>query len=189
MHARGKARKRRGAPARSVDPQQKAKRGHQRNRGRAYEPQGHPRATATPDFLEHKKGKVVPYGVYDRHRHEAGVARGIRPDTAACAVAALRLWGTKLGKEQAASRKRLLMTAARGGSNAARSRRWKRERQRWAEETGVLLEGCPSPPGPSNWHKIAPRLFCHMTRPWRGVPLETRELGVSRIGNPRTTAG
>jgi transposase len=188
INARVKARKRRGEPALSVDTKKKEKLGNKSNSGRAYEPQGHPRETDTHDFLDQEKGKVVPYGVYDIHRNEAVVAIGISHDTAEFAVA-IRLWWTKLGKEQYAASKRLLITADSGGSNAARSRLWKLELQRLADDTGLLLEVCHYPPGTSKWNKIEHRLFCHITRNWRGVPLETREIVVASIGNTRTTTG
>jgi len=189
INARVKARKRRGEPALSVDTKKKEKLGNKSNSGREYEPKGHPRETDTHDFLDKKKGKVVPYGVYDIHRNEAVVAIGSSHDTAEFAVAAIRLWWTKLGKNTYASSKRLLITADSGGSNAARSRLWKLELQRLADETGLLIEVCHYPPGTSKWNKIEHRLFCHITRNWRGVPLETREIVVSSIGNTRTTAG
>ena len=65
INTRVKARKRRGEPAISVDTKKKEKLGNKSNSGREYEPQGHPRETDTHDFLDQKKGKVVPYGVYD----------------------------------------------------------------------------------------------------------------------------
>ena len=188
-NARGKARKRQGEPALSVDTKTKEKLGNQSNSGREYEPKGHPRATDTHDFLDTTKGKVVPYGVYAIPRNEAVVAMGISHDTAEFAVAAIRLWWTKLGKDTDASSKRLLITADSGGSNAARSRLWKLELQRLADETGLLIDVGHDPPGTSKWNKIEHRLFCHLTRNWRGVPLETREIVVSSIGNTRTTAG
>jgi hypothetical protein len=125
----------------------------------------------------------------DIHRNEAVGASGISHDTAEFAVAALRLWWTKVGKDHYASSKRLLITADSGGSNAARSRLWKLELQGWADETGLLIEVCHYPPGTSKWNKIEHRLFCHIPRNWRGVPLETREIVVSSIGNTRTTTG
>src|SRR4029077_5808460 len=92
--------------------------------------------------------------VFDIHRNEAVVAIGISHDTAEFAVAAIRLWWTKLGKEQYTSSKRLLITADSGGSNAARSRLWKLELQRLADDTGLLIEVCHYPPGTSKWNKI-----------------------------------
>ena len=132
---------------------------------------------------------AVHYGVYDIHRNEAVVSVGISHDTAEFAVAAICLWWKKLGKRLCGSRKRLLITADSGGSNSSRSRLWKLELQRLADQTGLIVEVCHYPPGTSKWNKIEHRLFCHITRNWRGVPLETHEVVVSSVGNTRTTSG
>ena len=92
-------------------------------------------------------------------------------------------------KKHYASSKRLLITADSGGSNASRNRLWKIQLQLLADETGLVIEVCHYPPGTSKWNKIEYRLFCHITRNWRGVPLETREIVVSSIGNTRTESG
>lgn len=189
INARVKARKRRGDPALSVDTKKKETLGNKSNGGQTYEPKGQPRQTDTHDFPDKQKGKAVPYGVYDLHRNEAVVSVGISHDTAEFAVAAIRLWWKKLGKKYYGSSKRLLITADSGGSNASRSRLWKLELQRFADETGLIIEVCHYPPGTSKWNKIEHRLFCHITCNWRGVPLETREVVVSSIGNTRTASG
>ena len=189
INARVKARKRRGEPALSVDTKKKETLGNKSNVGREHEPKGRPRKTDTHDFPDKTKGKAVPYGVYDIHRNEAFVSVGISHDTAEFAVAAIRLWWKKLGRKQYQSRKRLLITADSGGSNSSRSRLWKLELQKLADETGLIIEVCHYPPGTSKWNKIEHRLFCHITRNWRGVPLETLEIVVSSIGNTRTASG
>ena len=84
----------------------------------------------------------MPYGVYDIHRNEAVVSGSISHDTAEFAVAAIRLWWKKLGKKQYRSCKRLLVTADSGGSNSSRSRLWKLELQRLADQTGLIGEVC-----------------------------------------------
>ena len=48
---------------------------------------------------------------------------------------------------------------------------------------------CHYPPGTSKWNKIEHRLFCHITRNWRGVPLETLEIVISLIGSTKTESG
>jgi len=189
INARVKARKRRAEPALSVDTKKKETLGNKSNRGRTYELKGQPRQTDTHDFPDKQKGKAVPYGVYDIHRNEAVVSVGISHDTAEFAVAAIRLWWKKLGKKQYRTAKRLLITADSGGSNSSRSRLWKLELQRLADQTGLIIEVCHYPPGTSKWNKIEHRLFCHITRNWQGVPLETREIVVSSIGNTRTESG
>jgi hypothetical protein len=130
INARVKAKKRRGEPALSVDTKKKETLGNKSNVGREYEPKGQPRKTDTHDFPDKTKGKAVPYGVYDIPRDEAWVSVGISHDTAEFAVAAIRLWWTKVGKKQYQSRKRVLLTADSGGSKSARRRLWKLELQR-----------------------------------------------------------
>jgi hypothetical protein len=143
----------------------------------------------THDFPDPELGKAVPYGVYDIHGNEAGVSVGISHDTAEFAVAAIRRWWENLGRDRYERAKRILVTADSGGSNSSRCRLWKVELQKWADETGLIVEVCHYPPGTSKWNKIEHRLFCHITRNWRGVPLETLEVVVESIGATTTEAG
>jgi hypothetical protein len=82
-----------------------------------------------------------------------------------------------------------LVTADCGGSNSPRTRLWRWELQRFANDTGLKVEVCHFPPGTSKWNKIEHRLFCHITRNWQGVPLETLEIVVNLIGNTKTKEG
>ena len=186
---RVKARQRRGEPAISVDTKKKETLGNLKNAGKTYRPKGRPAKVKTHDFPDKKLGKAVPYGVYDIDRNEAGVTVGIGCDTAEFAMAAIRRWWKRLGKKRYGSPKRLLITADSGGSNSSRTRLWKVELQRFADETGMIIEVCHYPPGTGKWNKIEHRLFCHITRNWRGVPLETLEVVVNLIGSTRTGEG
>ena len=183
------ARHRRGEPAISVDTKKKEPLGNLKNPGRSYRPKGKPREVDTHDFPDPKRGKAVPYGVYDLGENMAGVSVGISHDTAQFAVAAVRRWWRKLGRQRYTGAKRLLITADSGGSNASRNRLWKLELQRFADETGMIVEVCHFPPGTSKWNKIEHRLFCHITRNWQGQPLETFEIVVQLIGNTSTAEG
>ena len=58
-----------------------------------------------------------------------------------------------------------------------------------ADRTGLELLVCHFPPGTSKWNKIEHRLFCHITRNWRGKPLESHEVVISLIGNTTTETG
>ena len=140
-----------------------------------------PAKVKTHDFPDLELGKAVPYGVYDIHGNEAGVSVGISHDTAEFAVGAIRRWWQKLGRKRYRGAKRLLVTADSGGSNSSRCRLWKVALQKWADETGLIIEVCHYPPGTSKWNKIEHRLFCHITRNWQGVPLETLEIVVQSI--------
>ncbi len=183
------ARKRRGEPAISVDTKKKEVLGNLKNAGKTYRPKGDPQKVKTHDFPDPKLGKAVPYGVYDIHGNEAGVTVGISHDTAEFAVEAIRRWWQKLGRKRYGRAKRLLVTADSGGSNSSRCRLWKVELQKWADETGLILEVSHYPPGTSKWNKIEHRVFCHITRNWRGTPLETLEIVVESIGATTTETG
>ena len=82
-----------------------------------------------------------------------------------------------------------MVTADCGGSNSPRTRLWRLELQRLANETGLQVEVCNFPPGTSKWNKIEHRLCCHITRNWQGVPLETLEIVVNLVGATTTRDG
>ena len=183
------ARQRRGEPAISVDTKKKEVLGNLRNAGKTYRPHGQPQTVKTHDFPDPKLGKAVPYGVYDIHGNAAGVSVGISHDTAEFAVGAIRRWWEKLGRARYDGAKRIVVTADSGGSNSSRSRLWKLELQKWADETGMIVEVCHYPPGTSKWNKIEHRVFCHITKNWQGTPLETLEIVVESIGATTTETG
>jgi hypothetical protein len=178
-----------GQPAISVDTKKKENLGNMKNPGKTYRRKGDPITVKTHDFPDKELGKAIPYGVYDLTNNEAGVTVGISHDTAEFAVAAIGQWWTKLGCERFPSAKRILITADSGGSNSPRTRLWRWELQRFANETGLKIELCHFPPGTSKWNKIEHRLFCHITRNWRGVPLESLDIVVNLIGSTRTKEG
>ena len=186
---RVKAYQRGGRPAVSVDTKKKEKLGNKANVGREYRPKGHPVEVDVHDFPDKRKGKAIPYGVYDLKANQAWVSVGITADTAEFAVEAIRRWWQELGQQKYRRPSRLLITADSGGSNSYRNRLWKVELQKLANQTGMKIEVCHFPPGTSKWNKIEHRLFCHITRNWRGVPLETHETVVKLISSTKTAEG
>ena len=186
---RVKARQRRGEPAISVDTKKKEPLGNMKNPGKSYRRKGQPLDVKAHDFPDKELGKAVPYGVYDLGNNEAGVSVGIGHDTAEFAVASIHRWWKRMGRKRYGSPRRLLITADSGGSNSPRTRLWLRELQRFADQTGMIIEACHYPPGTSKWNKIEHRLFCHITRNWQGVPLETLEIVVNLIGSATTQQG
>jgi transposase len=186
---RVKARQRCGEPALSVDTKKKEVLGNLKNPGKTYRRKRNPVEVKCHDFPDPELGKAIPYGVYDLNHNEAGVSVGITHDTAEFAVEAIRRWWRRLGNKRYRSPRRLLITADSGGSNSSRNRLWKLELQKFADETQMIVEVCHFPPGTSKWNKIEHRVFCHITRNWRGVPLETLEIVIQLIGSTRTNAG
>ena len=186
---RVRARRRCGEPAISVDTKKKEPLGKMKNPGRTYRRKGDPVKVKTHDFPDKELGKAVPYGVYDIASNQAGVTVGIGHDTAEFAVGAIGRWWKKMGRKRYPSSRRILVTADCGGSNSPRTRLWLWELQRIADQTGLIFEICHYPPGTSKWNKIEHKLFCHITRNWRGRPLETLEVVVNLIGSTKTAEG
>ena len=189
INRRVKACQRSGQPAISVDTKKKEPLGNMKNPGRTFRRKGDPVRVKTHDFPDKELGKAVPYGVYDITNNEAGVSVGVSHDTAEFAVSAIRRWWHELGRKRYPKASRLLITADSGGSNSPRTRLWRWVLQQFADETGLTIELCHYPPGTSKWNKIEHRLFCHITRNWQGVPLETYEIVVQLIGGTRTEQG
>jgi transposase len=187
--SRVRAFQRTGQPVISVDTKKKEPLGNMKNAGKTYRKKGDPVRVTTHDFPDKQLGKAVPYGVYDVTHNEAGVSVGISHDTAEFAIAAIRRWWKRMGKKRYGKARRLLITADCGGSNSPRTRLWRCTLQRFANETGMKIELCHYPPGTSKWNKIEHRLFCHITRNWQGVPLESHEVVVNLIGSTKTTTG
>lgn len=186
---RVRARRHCGEPAISIDTKKKETLGNLKNAGKTYRRRGDPLKVKTHDFPDKELGKAVPYGVYDIATNEAGVSVGVGCDTAEFAVAAIERWWERMGKKRYRAPRRVLVTADCGGSNSPRTHLWLWELQRLANRTGMIFEACHYPPGTSKWNKIEHRLFCHITRNWQGVPLETHEVVVNLIGSTTTGEG
>jgi len=172
-------------PVVSVDTKKKELVGDFRNGGREWKPE----EVRVHDFPDPKKGKAIPYGVYDLAANRGWVSVGVDHDTAEFAVATLRRWWQHLGRPRYPGAKRLLITADGGGSNGSRSRLWKWKLQEWADEAGLEITVGHFPPGTSKWNKIEHRMFCHITQNWRGRPLVDLECIVKLIGSTTTGAG
>src|SRR6476661_9279588 len=176
-------------PVISVDTKKKELVGNFKNGGTDYRPKGEPRRVNVHDFEDKTLGKVVPYGVYDIAANAGFVSLGITSDTAEFAVAAIRCWLERMGRERYPKAQGLTITADCGGSNGARVRLWKSELQKLADATRLTLHVHHYPPGTSKWNRIEHRLFCHITQNWRGRPLTDRLAVVELIGATTTKAG
>jgi len=76
-----------------------------------------------------------------------------------------------------------------GGSNGYRTRLWKLELQKFADETGLEVTVSHFPPGTSKWNKIEHRLFSFITMNWRGRPLVSHEVMVQLIQGTTARTG
>ena len=178
-----------GQPTISVDTKKKELIGDFKNPGREWRPKGEPVEVRTKDFKDKQLGKVNPYGVYDLRLDEGYVSVGVTADTAEFAVHAIRSWWVHLGRQRYPEASVLTITADCGGSNGNRTRLWKTELQKLADQTALTIRVCHFPPGTSKWNKIEHRLFSFIARNWRGQPLVSRQAVISLIGATTSTAG
>jgi hypothetical protein len=178
-----------GQPVISVDTKKKELIGNFKNAGTDYRLQGCPQRVDVHDFPDKELGKAIPYGVYDMTDNSGWVSVGITHDTAQFAVNSIRRWLEKMGRGRYPKANRLLITADCGGSNAARTRLWRTELQKLADETGLTLSVCHYPPGTSKWNKIEHRMFCQISQNWRARPLTSRLAVVDLIAATTTTTG
>ena len=176
-------------PVVSVDTKKKELVGEFKNAGREWQPAGEPQQVKVHDFPDKKLGKAIPYGVYDLASNEGWVSVGIDHDTAQFAAASIGRWWRERGCQRYPHAQRLLITADGGGSNSSRSRLWKVALQDLADELKMELQVCHFPPGTSKWNKIEHRLFCFITKNWRGRPLTSYQAIVNLIGSTTTQQG
>jgi len=189
INAQVQAFQHRRQPVISVDAKKKELVGDFKNGGREWRPKGNPEKVRVHDFEDKTLGKVTPYGVYDISVNQGWVSVGTDHDTAEFAVQTIRQWWHQMGRHRYPNATELLITADGGGSNGSRIRLWKVALQRLADETGLRIAVCHLPPGTSKWNKIEHRMFCHITRNWRGQPLMSHEVIVKLIGNTTTQKG
>ena len=176
-------------PVISIDTKKKELVGLYARKGREWRPKGDPRRVRDHDFPDPDGGKAIPYGVYDIGDNSGFVSVGTDHDTAAFAAESVRRWWDAIGKDRYPHAARLLVTCDAGGSNGYRARAWKAELARLAAGTGLEITVCHFPPGTSKWNKIEHRLFCHITRTWRGRPLTSYEVVVNTIAATATSTG
>ena len=153
-----------GEPAISVDTKKKELVGDFKNNGRELRPKGQPEAGAGARLQDPGTRQGRPYGVYDIAANQGWVSVGIDADTGAFAVESIRRWWQKLGKARYPDATCLTITADCGGSNGPQLKLWKRELQRFANETGLKIAVTHLPPGTSKWNRIEHRLFAFITR-------------------------
>jgi hypothetical protein len=75
-----------------------------------------------------------------------------------------------------------------GGSNGIRTKLWKVELQKLADQIGLPITVCHFPPATSKWNRIE-HLFSHISMNWRGKPLISHQVIISLIAATTTRTG
>ena len=82
-----------------------------------------------------------------------------------------------------------MIEADSGGSNGARSRRYKKRLQEFVDKSGLEVTVCHYPPGSSKWNPIEHRLFSQITATWAGFVLSTLLILLGFIRRTTTRTG
>jgi hypothetical protein len=177
--------RRTGDPRISVDAKKKELIGNFKNAGQSWRQEAE--EVNAHDFPQDAECRASQYGIYDPQRNEGHVCVGTSADTADLAVDAIADWWG-LHQPNYPQAKRLMIEADSGGSNAARSRRFKKGLQDFADQSGLAITVCHYPPGTSKWNPIEHRLFSQLTATWAGYVLSklTVLLGFIRRTTTRT---
>jgi transposase len=176
-------------PVISVDTKKKENIGNFKNSGVEYCPKGSPNEVLDHDFPIKELGKVSPYGIYDIDKNTGYVNLGISSDTAEFAVQSIQNWWEQMGKVVYPHATKLYIACDSGGSNGSRTRLWKIKLQEFALMSGLDIHVSHFPPGTSKWNKIEHKMFCFISKNWRGKPLISTEVVVNLIASTTTAKG
>ena len=180
--------RRAGDPRISVDTKKKELIGQFKNAGQTWRPAAEAERVNAHDFPTDAEGRAAPYGIYDQERNEGHVCVTLSNDTPDFAVDAISDWW-RSNRPHYPQAKRLMIAADGGGSNGARSRRFKRRLQDFADETRLEVVVCHYPPGASKWNPIEHRLFSQISATWAGHVLSTLLVVLSWIRRTTTRTG
>lgn len=162
----------RNQPIISIDTKKKELIGNFKNPGRKWEKD--PTRVKDHDFRSEADGIAVPYGIYDIMRNRGMLVVGESADTPEFAVNCVVRWWKEEGCSAYPDATELLILADSGGSNAARSRVWKRDLQEeLATRFGLTVSVAHYPTGASKWNPIEHRMFSEITKNWVAEPLDS----------------
>jgi hypothetical protein len=178
-----------GQPVVSVDTKKKELIGNFKNGGAEYGKKKEPIKVLDHDFPIKELGKVAPYGIYDISKNEGFINLGTSHDTAKFAATSILRWWLALGSHTYPGATRLYVNCDSGGSNGSRVKLWKVQLQELADLTGLEIHVSHFPPGTSKWNKIEHRMFCYISKNWRGRPLVSIEAVIELISSTSTKAG
>ena len=177
-----------GQPCISVDTKKKELIGNFKNAGRIWCQEAE--QVNIHDFPSEAGGRAVPYGIYDRVYNTGTVYVGQSADTPEFAVDNLAAWCQTELPQRFPGASHLFIEADGGGSNASRSRVFKKDiQEKLADGLGLTVTVSHYPPGTSKWNPIEHRLFSEISKTWAGSPLRTFDRVLDYIADTKTQSG
>ena len=177
----------RGIAVLCIDTKKKELLGTLHRRGQCYSTA--PQRVYDHDYRYLASGLLVPHGVYDVVANHGFMTLGTSHDTSAFACDALFLAWTVLFCHRYPTATEILVLCDGGGSNAARSLRFKEDLIALAQRLGMRLRIAHYPPYTSKWNPIEHRLFSQVERTWSGVMLDSPETARRTVERTTTDTG
>ena len=171
----------------SIDTKKKELLGTLHRRGQCYSTA--PQPVYDHDYRHLASGLLVPHGVYDVVANHGFMTLGTSHDTSAFACDAFFLAWTVLFCHRYPTATEILVLCDGGGSNSARSLRFKEDLIALAQRLGVRLRIAHYPPYTSKWNPIEHRLFSQVERTWSGVILDSPETARQTVERTTTDTG
>ena len=134
-------------------------------------------------------GVAIPHGFYDLQQTRGSVNLGTSHDTSELACDSLRQWWNTHGRHDSPQATARLLVCDGGGSNGARTSRFKADLEQFAQETGWEVRVAPYPPDTSTYNPLEQRLFPHLQRACQGVICTSIDWVKDLMAKATTTAG
>lgn len=141
------------------------------------------------DFVSSSNGKVIPHGLYDLRKNEASLHLNTSHDTTELACESIELWWLEQGQIDYPDADEVLILCDGGGSNSSSKYIFKEDLQALSNRLELAFRIAHYPPYCSKYNPIEHRVFPHVTRACRGVPLETIETAKHYMERAETTQG
>lgn len=141
------------------------------------------------DFPSYGKGKLIPHGLYDLGKNKAFIHLNVSSDTSELACDSIELWWKKQGQSDYPGEDEILVLCDCGGSNASRSYLFKEDLQSLADRLKLTIRIAHLPSYCSKYNPIEHRVFPHVTRACKGVPLKSIEVAKHYIEKAKTATG
>lgn len=141
------------------------------------------------DFPSLADGVLIPHGIYDPMRNCGHINLGLSHDTSEFAVASLRWYWNRIGKQCYPLATSILLLCDCGGSNSANRHLFKYYLQQLADSIGIEIRVAHFPSYCSKYNPIERRFFPHIGRACSGMLFDSIETVVRLMRQAVTQSG
>jgi len=138
------------------------------------------------DFNSFADGVIVPHGTYDLQNNKCYLSIGKNKDTAEFMCDNIEYhWNNSIRKDYSKA-KQILILCDGGGSNSCLHYVVKEQFKKLSERINMEIIIAHYPAYCSKWNPIEHKVFCHLTRAWKGIVFDNYEI-VKELAEKTTT--